>query len=134
MASRLLPDDLPRRVATGKSHDATARMTACAAEVEARDRRAVLRGTRHRTEHEELIERELRVMPVPARHAELALEILRGEELARLDAVPQPRGVDRESLDDAVGEGLAPALPAARERRGCVLHDHRHDLLTGRRA
>src|SRR4029077_7347021 len=99
MASGRLPDDLPRRVATGKPHYAAARVTARAAEVEARDRCAVLRGARHRTQHEELIERELGVVPVASGHAELALQILRREQLARADAVAQLRGVGRKSVD-----------------------------------
>src|SRR3984893_14549221 len=65
------------------------------------------RGARHGADHEELIEREFRVMPVTPGDAELALDVRRREQLHRADAVAQLRRVSAEGIDYEIGEGRA---------------------------
>src|SRR5262245_55548333 len=77
----------PRGVAPGEPHHPAARMAAGTTQEKARERCLILRRARYRPRHEELIERQLRVVPVPADDAELALDIARQQQLRRTHAV-----------------------------------------------
>src|SRR3990170_3942237 len=83
--------DLPRRVVSRRAHDAASGMGSRSAEVQVLDRRAILGPARDRPEEEELVRRELAVEDVPAREAELPLQIQRRQYLAVEDRLGQVR-------------------------------------------
>src|SRR5690606_2687592 len=64
----LLLEDRVRGVASARAADPAARMRAGSAEPQPVERHAVLRGTRDRADEQELVERQLGMVPVPARH------------------------------------------------------------------
>ena len=81
--------------------------------IQARQRRAVLRGARHRAHHEELVEGQLGVVPMAAADAELPLDVdAASAARARDDARAQPRRVRSERIDAQVDEALALAVPS----------------------
>ena len=82
MSGRSL-EDLLRGIAARGAHHAAAGVTARAAQEQARQRRAVLRGARHRPHHEELIEGEFAVMPMTAADAKFLLDVERRQQFAR---------------------------------------------------
>ena len=69
-------------------------------QVQAADRRAILGRARHRTHDEELIERQLGVMPVSAADAKLALDIRGAQQFGGLNAGAQPGRAALERIDD----------------------------------
>ena len=70
---------MPGGIAPGQPHYATARMRTGAADIEAGDRRAVLRDAGDRADHKELIEGEVPMMPMAAGDAEFPLDIDGGQ-------------------------------------------------------
>ena len=109
-------------------------MTACAAQEESPQRSAILRRARDRTDHEELIERQLHVMPVAAADAELRLDVLRREQLCRAYRVAESRRVSLEREQDSIQELLTLLpVPSPGNRVGSVLHDGREHVPAGRR-
>jgi hypothetical protein len=76
-----LLQDGARRVAAGRAHDAAAGVAAGTAEIEAGDGRRVVCRARYRTQHEELVEGELAVMPVAAADPHPALDVGGREQL-----------------------------------------------------
>src|ERR1700691_2882130 len=104
-------ENLARRVVARESHHAATRMTARAAEEEPLERRAILRRAHHRADHEELIERQLRVMPVAATDAKLCLDVLWREQLCRAYRIAQPRCMRLERLQDRIQELLTLPFP-----------------------
>src|ERR1700734_1204997 len=95
-----LAHELTRRIAAGNAHDPAAGMATRPTQVQATDRGAILGGARHRADDEELIERQLGVMPMSAADAKLALDIRRAQEPGSLDAGAQPRRAALERIDD----------------------------------
>ena len=101
---------------------------------EAVDRRAVVGPAWHRTQEEELFERQLALEDVALGERPRALEIERRHHLTVQDDVFQVRRVFRQRVDDGVAERLALIVPRAfgqRVRR--VLDEARHHVLAGRR-
>ena len=86
----LRAEDRLRRVAPGGTHDAATGMAAGAAQVQAVHGHRVLRRAGHRSQHQELIERELAVMPVAAGDAELPLDVRRQQQLGCDDLRRRP--------------------------------------------
>src|SRR6202008_3783722 len=82
-------EDLARRVVSGGARNAAARMRACSAHVEARNRRAVIAVPKHGAGREQLVERKRPVHDVAARETEGALEIQGTHDLA-----PQDRSLE----------------------------------------
>src|ERR1035441_10584735 len=115
--SRCLLENLPRGIASGNPHDPSPGMAAGAAQVQARQRCAVLRGTRHRPDHEELIEGEFAMMPMAAADAKFLLDIERREQFRGDDAVAQSRRMPRQGVDAQVRETSALLRPAVLQRR-----------------
>ena len=68
-------ENLPRGIAAGSAHHTAARMAAGPAQKQPGNRRLVLRRARQRTHHEELVEGEIRMMPVSAGDPKLLLDI-----------------------------------------------------------
>src|SRR5690606_41438741 len=84
----LLLEDRELGVASARAADPAARVRAGSAEPQPVERHAVLRGTRDRADEQELVERQLGMVPVPARHAEFGLEIGGRQQLGG-DAAPR---------------------------------------------
>src|ERR1700733_9510720 len=124
-SSGRLANERTRRIATGDAHDAAARVTAGTAQVQPAQWRAILRGTRHRSHDEELVERQLSVMPVSAADAKLPLDVRRGQQLRGFDAGAQPACAALERLDDQIREARALVLPAGGKLIRSVLHHRR---------
>src|ERR1700690_238703 len=97
--SRCLLENLPRRIAPGNAHHASSGMAAGAAQIQARKRCAVLRGTRHRPDHEELIEGELAMMPMAAADAKFLLDIERRQQFRGDDAAAQSGRIPLQGVD-----------------------------------
>src|SRR5579863_9361941 len=124
---------LPRGVASGNTHDPASRMTSCPAQEQTLERRAVLGGSRNRTNHQELIEGQVPVVPVAAADAKLLLHIGRRQQLRTDDAAAQTGGKSFQRVQCRVREALPAAVPTLLERIRRVLHDGRQHMLSGRR-
>jgi hypothetical protein len=70
-----LPQNLAGGIASRDPHDPSSRMAASAAQIQACEWRLVLGCAGDRPHHQELIESEIRVMPMPAGDTELPLNI-----------------------------------------------------------
>src|SRR4051812_40956864 len=92
-------------------------------EIEISHWRRVLRGTVRGPQHQELVERELTVMPVPAGHAELAFEVERRQQLSGDDQRTQAGCMLFEHIENAFLELLAMGIPAAFDVVWRVLND-----------
>jgi hypothetical protein len=68
-------ENLPRGIAPRGTHDAASGMAARATQVQARDRRLVLRRAGHGSDHEELVKGEIHVMPMSAGDPKAPLDI-----------------------------------------------------------
>src|SRR5580658_3095288 len=90
-------------VAAGQAEHATSRVTAGAAQEQPADRRSVGGSARHRAQHEDLVERELGVVPVTAADANLALDVGRSEQLRTAHARAQSRSEALERVDHQIG-------------------------------
>ena len=88
-------------VAWGARHS-TARMRTRAAEIKVRDGGAVLRPAGNRTHEEKLIERKVAVENISFGKAVGALEIERGEDLAREDRIRNVGRVLGDLFHDAI--------------------------------
>ena len=122
-----------RRIAAGAAHDAAARMAAGAAEIQTADRHRVLRRARDRPQHQELVERELAVMPVTARDAELALDVRRQQQLRCDHLGRRSRRVALEDAERALEKLGARRIGARARVERRVLHDRREHVLAGGR-
>src|ERR1700684_3311506 len=111
-SSGCLANECTRGIAAGDAHDAAARVTAGAAQVQPPQWRAILGGTGHRSHDEELVERQRSAMPVSAADARLPLDVRRSQQLRGFDAGAQPGRAALERIDDQVREALALVLPA----------------------
>eukprot|EP00053_Salpingoeca_punica_P005848 m.56912 g.56912 ORF g.56912 m.56912 type:complete len:677 (+) comp13422_c0_seq2:93-2123(+) len=125
-------------VAAGRAHDATARVRACAAEVELLHRRAVGAVAKGRAGVAELVQAEGAVEDVAAVQAKDALQVQRAEHVAANDRVREARRKLVDNAADAVGEGVLEGLvgPVADLRVdvvGRILHKELHHMLAGRR-
>src|SRR6266700_7849750 len=87
LATPQVPEDLPRRVVARRSGDAAAGMRTGSAQVQPAHRRAVVGVAEHGPRRKELVERQRAVEDIPADHAELALEVERGEYFPGDDAL-----------------------------------------------
>ena len=108
-------------------------MRACPAQIQARERRLVLGRTGQRSHHEELVEGEFHVVPVPTGNTKFPLDVERGQKLSAADRGTQARRV---ALDDADGQSremFALLFPAGLKRIRRILNDRRQDVLAGRR-
>src|ERR1700683_3605548 len=121
-SSGCLANECTRGIAAGDAHDAAARVTAGAAQIQPVQWRAILGGTGHRSHDEELIKRQLGVMPVSAADAKLRLDVCRSEQLRGFDAGAQPGRAALERIEDQIGEARALVLPAGGTLIGSVLH------------
>src|SRR3546814_7577480 len=79
-------------------------MRRSAAEQEAAHRSAILLQARHRAQHPDLIQCDLAVMPVAAGGAEAGLDIGRGLQPLRHDAVLKARQMRLQEIDHARSE------------------------------
>src|ERR1700691_3945704 len=107
---------LPRGIAAGNAHDPAAGVTAGSAEEQAVDGRPVLSRARYWTNHQELIESQIPVMPMPAADAKLLLHIGRGQQLRTYDAAAKAWGQSLQRFQHHLDEALSTALPALLER------------------
>src|SRR5258708_5707296 len=96
----------PRGVTARDAHDAATRMTPRSAKKQSVHGRAILSGTGNRTDHHELIQPQLRVVPVTAADAEFPLDIRRSQQLRGVNRFPQTGRMALESVDDEVREAL----------------------------
>ena len=76
-----IAQDFARRIMAGRAGDAAARMGSGAAQIEARERAAVITVAKHGTRREELIQLEPAMHDVAADEPENALQIERREDL-----------------------------------------------------
>src|SRR4051812_29474290 len=95
-----IPDDHARGVCAVRAADAATGMRAGAAQIEAGDRRAVLRPAEQRAHDVQLIERHLAVMDVAAREAVRRLEFGRRDGLRGEYERRQSRRVLCERVED----------------------------------
>src|ERR1700724_1550243 len=95
--------------------------------------RAVLGGSRNRTNHQDLIERQIPVMPVSAADAKLLLHIGRSQQLRPDDAFAKAGAISLQRIQRRVREALPATLPTLLERIGRILHDGRQHMASGRR-
>src|SRR5580658_2827828 len=100
--SGTLRENLARGIASGRSHDPAAGMTAGAAQIQPSHRRRVLCRTGHGPHHQKLIERQLAVVPVAADDAKLALDIGRRQQLRGSDRAAQTRRVLLDAIHDQI--------------------------------
>src|SRR5579863_455546 len=116
------------------AHDAASGMRGRSAHVEILNWRAVLSPAWHRTQEEELFERELSLEDVALGQSPLAFEIERSDDLLLDDDVFQVRCVLRDRVDHRVAERLFFSVPTepGRQLVWCVLHEARHHVLAGR--
>jgi hypothetical protein len=77
---------LPCRIAPGYAHDTPARMRTGSAKEQTFQGRSVLGRARDGPHHQELVQRQFRVVPMTAGYPELTLEILRSQQLGGDDA------------------------------------------------
>src|SRR3990172_1149956 len=106
-------EDLVGGVVARRPGDATARMRARAAQIEAAHRRPVARPAGNRTHEEELLQHQVAVEDVPLRQAVGALEIERRQDLPGLDRARNVRRGARDRLHDPVAQELAMLVPGA---------------------
>ena len=118
-------DPLGRVVAAGRHH-AAARVRPRAAEVQAVDRRRVLRQRRRRPHERHLVEPLLALEDVAAEQPEDALEVGRGEHLVVHDRVLHVRRDRAQRVEALLPVALARALGPALLVVGAVLGEHRH--------
>src|SRR5258705_7389729 len=102
-AARQVAQDFGCSVATGGAHDATARMSRGAANIETANRRAVLRIARHRAVEQQLIERQLALENVALGQSDLGFELAWRAYLHMDDAVAEARRIVRYLRDHAFG-------------------------------
>src|ERR1017187_4055875 len=69
-----------RGIAPRRTHHSASRVAAGAAQEQARQRRAMLRGSRNGTNHEKLIERQFAMMPVTAVDAVFLFDVDRRQQ------------------------------------------------------
>ena len=111
-----------------------ARVRAGAAEVEALDRRAVLRVARDRPHEEELLEVQVAVEDVALGQAVGALEVERRQDLPRDDGAGHVGRVFADLPDDPVAEQLPVLVPGPLlQAVGDVLDEAGHDVPAFRR-
>ena len=124
-----------RGVLAGSAGDAAAWMCARAAQVECRDRRAVLGTAKDRAHREQLVERRLAVQDVASGEPVGGLEIARRDDLPMDDEPFDVRCVFRQRAQNHPSElvrRIGPR-PAAGEGVGRVLHVDRHHVRARRR-
>src|SRR5580765_4143851 len=102
---------LPRAVVPRRARDAAAGMRSRAAEIQAGDRRAVVRMTQHRARGPELVERKLAMENVAADKTKLALEILGRKRAVTNHARPKARRVRLDHFEDALHRLALARLP-----------------------
>ncbi len=118
--------DLLGRVVPAGGHDAAARVRARAAQVQAVDRRRVLRQRRRRAHERHLVQALLALEDVAAEQPEDPLEVRRGEHLVVHDRVLDVRRHRAERVEALLPVALARALGPALLVVGPVLGEHRH--------
>ncbi len=79
-------------------------MRARTAEEQAIDRQRVLRRTVNRTHKQELVQRQLGVMPVATRNVKFAFDVSRRQQFAGRDALFNIRGILRDRCDNGLPE------------------------------
>ena len=106
-----LLQDLQRGQAARSTHDAASGMSGRAAHPQVLDRRLVLRPARHRTQEEQLLQRQLALEDIAFGQSPLAFQIKRRYDLPPDDDVLQIRRIFRDGVDDVVAEGFALLVP-----------------------
>src|SRR6185503_1008942 len=127
-------EDLPGGVRSGTAGDPAARMGARARKVEPLEQEPVARLPQQGPPREELVERRLRVLDVPAGQAVARLHVDGRDHLARFDELAAAGRVSLERLDRDVADAVALGGPiAVAQRAGRRLeHDAHHVLALGR--
>src|SRR5262249_49894903 len=133
LAERSSAQDLAGRIEAGGPHDAAARVSGRAAQVQAADRGRVACVAGNRTEREELAGGHRALEDVSAGEVEDALEVGRCQHLAVYDGALEVRRVLVHHVEAAIGEYVALLIPGAvAELVRRVLDEHRHQVLPGR--
>ena len=104
------------------AHDAATRMAACTTQVQAVDRRVVLRGKWHGAQHEELVHGQFGMVPVPAMDAEFPLDVFRRQQFGGHHFGADVRRVLRQRIHHHLGEGRFAAIPVLVQVARRVLH------------
>src|SRR5436309_8763827 len=106
-------------------------MRARPAKVKPLDRRSVARPAKQRPHGEELVERELSVVDVPARERVSLLEVERRDHLPVDDEAGKTRGIFGQGLHHRIAQSVTLTDPTpALELEGGKLNVDGHDLLS----
>src|SRR5947208_8938234 len=126
--------NLPRRVTPRGPRQTRARVTAGPAKVKSLARRSVARPAEQRPHGEELVERRLPVVDVPARERVSLLEVERRDHLPVEDEAGKTRSIFGQGLDHRIAQSVALTAPTpALELERGKLHADGHHLLSGGR-
>src|ERR1700687_4528534 len=105
-------------------------MTPSPAQEQTLERRAVLGGSRNRTNHQELIEGQVPVVPVAAADAKLLLHVGRRQQFRPDDAAAKNGGKSFQRVQCRVREALPATVPTLLERIRRILNDGRQHMLS----
>ena len=95
----------------GCARNAASGMASRAAQIEARNRTAIIRVAQHWTGREELPQGERAVEYIATDEAECSFKVERGEDLARQHRVTDIRRIMIDRLDHEVGDSFAMLVP-----------------------